>query len=93
MIKSLEKRFTSQTFVRTFLKQTESGFIYEVTGDGKTWYEVFKLKLAPICLDFEKRTYSDTDFKVKYPKDNDFGIWAWCCNSLNKAEIRLYGFK
>lgn len=72
-------------FVFTLLKRNEFGYIYKIEHANVLYYEVFKRKLTPICIDFERRIYSENDFKVKYPKAKDFGKWAWTFNSLEKA--------
>ena len=90
MIKDLENEFTGTSSTKGFqylkLESGEQGFLYQVT----TWengihYEVFSKKLVPICIDFATHQYSDTDFKYVYPKDEDFGKWAWCIVDYNKA--------
>lgn len=92
-IQPLEKEFEGTGDVKGFkfqqIEETEEGFIYQIDDH----YEVFKRELSKKCIDFENRIYSETDFKVKYPKTNDFGKWAWCTKSLEKAEEILEGFK
>lgn len=59
---------------------------YEVRcGGGAVHYEVFERKLTPLCVDFKNRTYSDNEFKVKYPKAKDFGVWAKSFHSKERA--------
>jgi len=48
-------------------------------------YELVERKLTPVCLNFEKRLYSDTQFKERFPKAKDFGVWAWNYSTLEKA--------
>jgi hypothetical protein len=72
------------------LASIDKGFLYEVLSDDTSrHYEVFERKLTPICIDFEKRIYSETEFKVKYPKANDFGVWAWAYSSPELALAKL----
>ena len=94
MIKELEKEFEGIGEVAGFkFKQiniSSTSYLYEVSNGGMNiHYEVFKRKNAPICIDFEKRIYSDIDFKDQYPKSNKFGIWAWCIKDYNKALIKF----
>jgi len=95
MIQELEKEFIGTGKVRGFkfkqINQTKNGYIYEVKA-GKTYYEVFKRKQTPVCIDFVKRIYSETDFKVSYPKENSFGTWAWTCESIEEVEEKLNSF-
>lgn len=97
MIIQLEKEFIGTGEVKGFkfcqIKKREHGFIYEINqGVEKYHFEVFKQKLYPLCINFEKNIYSEVDFKVVYPKSNNFGVWAWTTNSLEKAEEILKSF-
>ena len=96
MLQKLEKQFTGigevKGFVFTQINSTELGYIYEVDTGHSKHYEVFKRVNSPVCIDFKKRIYSQTDSKETYPKANSFGIWAWSCSKLEKAEKRLYSF-
>ena len=38
------------------------------------WYEVFQLKVK------QKDIYHPDEFE-KYPNDEAFGVWAWCCSN------------
>ena len=94
MIKELEDEFIGVGDTSKFkfkkLASTDKGFLYEVMPDDTSrHYEVFERKLTPICIDFEAKIFSETDFKVKYPKSNDFGIWAWTYSSPELALNKL----
>lgn len=68
------------------IKVSESAYLYEVTRDGTiACFEVFKRKNSPICIDFQNRVYSETEFKETYPKSNSFGDWAWSYFKLESA--------
>lgn len=92
-IHELEKTFISKGEVKgvsfTQVARTDFGYIYEVEG----YYEVFERKLSAVCIDFKKRIYSDTEFKVRYPKAKDFGVWAWTTKDYAKALVYLESFK
>ena len=94
MVKELEDNFIGTGSVSGFkfkkLHQTELGYLYEVdSGDEDIHYEVFQRKTTPICLDFEKKIFSDTDSKVIYPKDEHFGQWASCILEYKDALEKL----
>jgi len=61
----------------TQVEKSEKGYIYE-RSDG--YFEVFRKKI-------NKRFNT-----ISYPKSKSFGSWAWCCNSLENARIRLAQF-
>ena len=72
------------------LESQEGVFMYEVHDPfGNIHFEVFKAKLTPVCIDYQKRLYSETDFKYRYPKDDDFGKTAWTYKEKSKA-IRVF---
>ena len=82
MIQKLEKEVKGtgevSGFNYTLAKETDKAYIYEAKSEeGHRHYEVFEKKITPICLDFENRIYSETDFKEIYPKSKDFGVWAF----------------
>lgn len=52
-------------------------YIYEVSNDTGTHYEVFKHK--------ENKRFNC----ISYPKSSSFGVWAWTCGSLNQAHGRV----
>lgn len=67
------------------LKEGDYAFIYKKEQEENISFEVFKKKLSPLLISFEDRIYSETDFKYKYPKSEDFGVWAFTFNNFNKA--------
>ena len=93
-MQKLEKTFYGKGEVGgitfTQIRETENGYIYK-RSDGL--FEVF-----------EKRTQNEGtrniggaevhfESKELYPNSNAFGIWAWECNTLESAEIRLMGMQ
>ena len=78
-------------FIFTKEFENNNGYVYKVSDGGKNHYEAFQKKETPICIDFQKRIYSDTDKKELYPKSKDFGIWAWTVLTLQKGIEILTG--
>ena len=96
MEQELEKEFNGIGEVKgyTFQMIAEEkgiGYIYMVTNESTTHYEVFRHKETPVLIDFEKRIYSETDTKVTYPKSNSFGVWAWTFTRHHQAQVMLDG--
>lgn len=70
------------------LKKSDKGYMYELTDleDNSKRYEVFERKeqkesemvLNDVSVHYEA--------KIRYPKSNDFGIWAWCYTIYSQAE-------
>jgi len=92
MTKLLEKQFTGIGEVRNFnflqVYSNDLAYIYKV-GDKDAYFEVFERKTTPVCINFKKRIYSETDFKEIYPKAKDFGIWAFTYDNYNEALKKL----
>ena len=64
-------------FAFTQIKKCENAYLFQVkTPFNTTHYEVFKHKI--------NKQYGN----VSYPKSKSFGVWAWCCNTLEQAERR-----
>lgn len=94
MIRELEESFVGTGEVSdvlfTQVKSGEHGYIYSrKSEDGEISYEVFERKVTPLCIDFENRIYSETDFKVVYPKAKDFGVWAWAYMTLSSTQNKF----
>jgi len=89
-IQILDNKFVGRGEVKGFIfrkiKSTELASIYEVDSNtSRVHYEVFRNKLAPVCIDYKRWVYSKTELKQIYPKAKDFGDWAWTYYSLVKA--------
>jgi len=59
------------------IKSTKHAYLYEVKENDAIHYEVFKRK---------ENTLYDC---ISYPTDKAFGIWAWTCMTLERAEDKL----
>lgn len=95
-IKLIPEKFTKYGQVFTCIKETMPGFIYARTDeDGIICYEVFERRLEKM----RERKLGDRliipthDMYVRYPNDECFGKWAWCCKTLDRAEEILEGLK
>lgn len=75
----------TKDFVFTRVHQSNSAYLYKVHTGASVHYEVFERRTTPICLDFENRIYSETETKETYPKSNDFGVWAWTTDTMERA--------
>ena len=85
-MKALDTEFSNTLGNFKQLSRSDKGFIYkrEIGGLKAPYYEVFEVKTCEMLKDFETKEGSG-EFKERYPKDNDFGVWAWCFNNLKKA--------
>jgi hypothetical protein len=94
MKKKIENEFIGKGEVKGFAFskafEKENGYVFKVESNNSIWYEAFLKKEVPICIDFEKRIYSDTETKEVYPKATDFGNWAW---SVKKLEYGINKIK
>ena len=39
--------------------KSEKAYLYKVSQEQSSWYEVFERKSTPICLDFDNRIYNN----------------------------------
>jgi len=87
-IQELPNKFIGKGEVKGFqfnvIYKSEFAYIYQVD-NGSIQFEVFERKNTPVCIDFGKRIYSETEFREIYPKSNSFGKWAWICKDLDSA--------
>ena len=73
-------------FSFTQLQESEDSYLYKVvTEEGSIHYEIFEKSITPICIDFQNRIYSETEFKESYPKSNKFGISAKTTSNYERA--------
>ena len=61
------------------VNKTKKAYLYEVKSKetGHVYYEVFK------------RRVRKAENRVRYPKSECFGFWAWCISSLERAEQKF----
>lgn len=95
-VQELSKEFIGKGEVKgKNFRQVEAsdiGYIYEVTDGEDVYYEIFERRLTPVCIDFKNRIYSDSEYKVRFPKSKDFGDWAYTTSDFNRAGEILKGF-
>jgi hypothetical protein len=89
MIQKLEKKFIGGGEVLGFdfeqVHENEHGYVYKVSTDGAVHFESFFKKTVPVCIDFAKKIFSETDRKEVYPKSPAFGVWAITTSCMGKA--------
>lgn len=75
---------------RTLEKVFENDGWYIYRSYETNCYEVFRKKLVQrVEVKDGKWIKLEGEFKEAYPKDNDFGKWAWCCTKLENAKKRI----
>lgn len=77
MTKEIEVHFKYKGDDYYRVDKSDKGYIYKREHAGIIYYEVFEIKESEILSDFENKIGSG-EFKHRYPKDEDFGVWAWC---------------
>ena len=89
-IEELPKEFIGVGEVKGFkFVQIEQGlyaYVYQVNGGH---YEVFERKYSSKLIDFDKRLYSETEFKETYPSARLFGSTAFSCKNLGDARNKF----
>lgn len=81
--------FTRKKMLYQQIAKTDDYYIYKVSDGVLEYFEVFKRKLSKIYIKDDKSSHLLTplpnNYKVKYPNDEDFGKWAWCCRTMNRV--------
>ena len=67
------------------INRSPHAYIYERDCEGIKSYEVFTRKEAKESYSIIGGVGVHFDAKVRYPKSEDFGVWAWYYNSYDKA--------
>jgi len=98
-MKELETEFEGKGSTKGFhylqIRISDMAYLYKVedTEDNYSWYEIFRR------VENKGGTYNiggvDVFFepKVSYPNDNSFGVTAWCCSSLERANAIFENIK
>ena len=85
-MKLLSKEFKGKGQVKGYffrqIRESNGVFIYEVSPNGYIHYEVFKRR--ELLNGFTNERY------VAYPGKSHFGLWAWTCMTLDRAEFKLF---
>lgn len=83
-----EFKFRDNTYVQ--LEEGENFYLYgvwnlkdEAVGT-PSYYEIFEKKVVKSNVMPSGREYPEREI---YPKDEDFGSWAYCCNTLERCEF------
>lgn len=85
-MKKLEDNIRKNRFDYTLVKRSTSNAIYAQNSEGNVIaYEVFKIKIVKDGEVFGKFV----EGHEKFPSDKDFGISAWSCRTLEKANQRF----
>lgn len=86
-IKKLPLNFEQKgdTFEQVF--ESETHYVYRRIHAETDYFEVFIKKLVD-CAVFDEAKHklvSSGQKKERYPGEEDFGLWAWCCRNFDNA--------
>ena len=82
-VRQIPVQFTHRGDIFERVFENETHYIYKRIHAKTDYYEVFKRKVVD-CMDFETKELTG-ERKETYPKDEHFGVWAWCCGSYERA--------
>ena len=96
MTKELDKEFIKKGERFTQIDKSDFYYIYKREMEYSVCYEVFERKVYKLN-DFWRKfdtngKYNGFDSFEQYPNDEQFGKWAYCCNSLEQAKKRAKKF-
>lgn len=84
----MEKEFVKWNRKFKQVLETSNFFMYEVIAYGDKYYEVFKKKLITKNIYQDGKWVSTGKKEYRYPGDEEFGLWAWCCSN-EKCVIKV----
>jgi hypothetical protein len=85
-VKKLPLKLRKNGFIYTQVCRGVRSFVYEQTITPKIkYYEVFELRIQH---EWEMNGYF-YPAKERFPGNEDFGIWAWTCRTLERAMKRF----
>jgi len=89
-MKTLPQKLRYNRFNYTLVLRGQRSCIYEqeVTPDLK-YYEVFRIKIRKEKTIKIKGIEKKIEAGEKWPRDEDFGVWAWTCRTLERAKERF----
>ena len=100
MTELLEKKFEGKGEVKGFyftqLLKGEKMYLYGISYNSSnkeanfSHYELILRRETAKCINFDKKIFSDTEFKEIYPKAKDFGTYGWSFTNLQKAKDIFY---
>jgi hypothetical protein len=91
-MKPLETAFVKQGYKYKLVEALDGGYIFEkysLERAKSAGFECFlhkEQKETTMKIDGQEIQYPA---KVRYPNDNDFGVWAWYCHTLEKAFAKI----
>lgn len=83
---TIEGRGETKGYTYTKVFENDKGYVYKA---GENHFEAFYKRESKVCIDFDKKIFSETDTKEIYPKSNAFGVWAWTVRSLDNGIEKL----
>jgi hypothetical protein len=86
---SLKGKGSTKGFTFTRLTENDYCYLYKVDSGHGIHFETFQKKTRPVLIDFVTKTKSEDEVEEYYPSDEKFGEWAYCCYTLERAEMRM----
>lgn len=76
--------FKRDGYIYRKIDETDQYYIYEVQRSLGTHWEFFEKNHLYVAKQ-ERLSSSLENRQERYPNDNSFGVWAWCCNSKERV--------
>ena len=94
-IKKLPNEFVGVGEVKGFLfkkiNENDKYYIFKVTNEGCSYFEVIKKVVVSCFLDFHTKEIDPNNKKETYPKSNSFGTSGWNYSTLENALNKFNG--
>lgn len=88
-MQKLKEKFTKRGETFTKVYESEKAYIYSRMVGKVEYFEVFKKKYGKVIKNENGKIIKTDELREYYPCDEDFGKFAWCCRSLERAKSYL----
>lgn len=88
-MQKLKEKFEKygDTFVKVY--ESEMAYIYKRLSGKVEYFEVFEKKYRNVSNYVDGKFVKTGELREYYPNDEDFGKFAWCCRTLERAKSYL----
>lgn len=88
-MKKLQENFKKHGEIFTKVYESEKAYIYSRMVGKVEYFEVFEKKYRNVSEYIDGKYVSTGELREFYPSDEDFGKFAWCCRTLERAKSYL----
>lgn len=88
-MQKLKEKFEKYGETFTKIYESDKAYIYSRMVGKVEYFEVFEKKYRNISDYVDGKFVNTGELREFYPSDEDFGKFAWCCRTLERAKSYL----